>query len=97
MEAEPVDEYVRGIAYTNGMEFFWSVIKRGCDGVFHHMSEDHLHIYANEFAGRHDTHTIDTIDMMGVMAENMAGSTMSPSFPALTWRPARLGPPFRTS
>ena len=49
-----VGEYVRGQAHVNGMESFWSMVRRGYDGVYHHISEDHLHRYINEFAGRHN-------------------------------------------
>ncbi|MDE0267268.1 MAG: IS1595 family transposase [Thaumarchaeota archaeon] len=72
-----VGAYVRGQAHTNGMESFWSMMKRGYDGVFHHMSEDHLHRYVNEFAGRHNVRDMDTIDMMGTVAENMAGERLT--------------------
>ena len=37
-----VGEYVRGQAHVNGMESFWSMVRRGYDGVYHHISEDHL-------------------------------------------------------
>ena len=37
-----VSEYVRGMAHTNGMESHWAALKRGYDGVYHHMSEKHL-------------------------------------------------------
>ena len=35
-------EYVRGMAHTNGVESFWSMLKRGYNGTFHHFSEKHL-------------------------------------------------------
>ena len=60
-----VGEYVRGQAHINGMESFWSMVRRGYDGTFHHISEDHLHRYINEFAGRHNVRELDTLDMMG--------------------------------
>ena len=47
------------------------MMKRGYDGVYHHMSEYHLHRYVHEFAGRHNIRAMDTIDMMGTMADKM--------------------------
>lgn len=58
-----VGAYVRGQAHTNGLKSFWSMMKRGYDDVFHHMSEPHLHRYVNEFAGRHNIRNMDAIDM----------------------------------
>ena len=72
-----VGEYVRGQAHVNGMESFWSMVRRGYDGVFHHISEDHLHRYINEFAGRHNIREYDTIEMMGSVAESMTGHRLT--------------------
>ena len=36
-------EYVRGDAYTNTAEGFFSLLKRGINGSFHHVSRGHLH------------------------------------------------------
>ena len=72
-----VGEYVRGQAHVNGMESFWSMVRRGYDGVYHHISEDHLHRYINEFAGRHNVRSVDAIDMMGTVAENMIGQRLT--------------------
>ena len=71
-----VGEYVRGQAHVNGMESFWSMVRRGYDGVYHHISEDHLHRYINEFAGRHNIRDMDTIEMMSEVAENMIGQRL---------------------
>ena len=35
-------EYVRGMAHTNGIESFWSMLKRGYQGTYHKMSPKHL-------------------------------------------------------
>jgi hypothetical protein len=37
-----VSEYVREQAHTNGIESHWAALKRGYDGVYHHMSAKHL-------------------------------------------------------
>ena len=71
-----ISEYVNGMAHTNGIESFWSMLKRGYHGTFHHMSEKHLGRYVTEFAGRHNAREADTIDMMGQMAKGMVGKRL---------------------
>jgi len=48
------DEYVRGDAYTNTVEGFFSILKRGVYGVYQHVSEAHLHRYLAEFDHRYN-------------------------------------------
>ena len=62
-----IGEYVRGQAHTNGIESFWSMLKRGYHGTYHHMSRQHLNRYVKEFSGRHNQREFDTIDQMIVM------------------------------
>ena len=59
-----VGEYVRDVAHTNGIESFWSMLKRACVGVFHQLSAKHLNRYGAEFSGRHNIRLLDTLDMM---------------------------------
>ena len=42
-------EYVRGMAHVNGIESFWSLLKRGYHGTFHHFSKKHMQRYVEEF------------------------------------------------
>ena len=65
-----VGEYVRNMAHTNGMESFWSLLKRGHDGVYHHFSKKHLNRYVAEFEGRHNKRPLDTLEQMSIMARN---------------------------
>ena len=66
--AHGVGEYVRGMAHTNGMESFWSLLKRGYVGIYHWMSSKHLDRYVTEFEGRHNNRPKDTLaQMAGVM------------------------------
>ena len=66
-------EFVRGMASTNGLESFWSMLKRGYEGVFHSFSEKHLDRYVTEFAGRHNARSCHTLDMMRGLAAGMSG------------------------
>jgi transposase-like protein len=47
-------EYVRGDAYTNTVEGYFSILKRGIYGVYHHVSEAHLKRYLAEFDFRYN-------------------------------------------
>lgn len=66
-----VGEYVREQAHTNGLESFWSMLKRGYTGTYHHISPKHLHRYVDEFSGRHNVRPMDTIDQMERTVQNM--------------------------
>ena len=61
------------MAHTNGIESFWSLLKRGYHGTYHKMSRKHLDRYVNEFAGRHNARSEDTLDQMAGIACRMSG------------------------
>lgn len=50
-----IGEYVRGSIHTNGVENFWSHLKRGVLGIYHNVSHTHLHRYCDEFSFRYNT------------------------------------------
>ena len=79
--AHGVGEYVRGMAHTNGMESFWSMLKRAHGGTFHKMSPKHLDRYVQEFAGRHNVREADTQDQMNGMVGDMDGKRLRYAFP----------------
>lgn len=45
-------QYANGIVYTNTMENFWALLKRGIFGQYHHLTDKHLQMYINEFCYR---------------------------------------------
>ena len=71
-----ISEYVNGMAHTNGIESFWSLLKRGYHGTFHHISPKHLHRYVNEFATRHNMRPKDTEVMMNETVARMVGKRL---------------------
>lgn len=46
--------YVSGNVHTNTIEGFWSLVKRGINGVYHAVSAKHLQGYLNEYAFRYN-------------------------------------------
>ena len=71
-----VGEYVRNQAHVNGMESFWSMLKRGYYGTYHRMSPKHLHRYVREFAGRHNIRDLDTVEQMTTLAHALVGKRL---------------------
>ncbi len=71
-----VGEYVDGMAHTNGIESFWSMLKRAHKGVYHKISAKHLQRYVDEFAGRHGVRERDTRDQMKSVVAGMVGKRL---------------------
>ncbi len=69
-------EYVNGMAHTNGIESFWSMMKRAHKGTFHHFSAKHLHRYVAEFAARHNCRNRDTLVQMQDLVAAMVGKRL---------------------
>jgi transposase len=46
--------YVSGDVHTNTIDGFWSLVKRGINGVYHAVSAKHLHGYLNEYTYRYN-------------------------------------------
>jgi transposase-like protein len=50
-------EYVRGDVTTNTVEGYFSILKRGLIGTYHHVGEQHLQRYVTEFDFRYNHRT----------------------------------------
>jgi transposase-like protein len=49
-----IGEYVRGDVHTNTIEGYFSILKRGITGTYHHVSAQHLKRYLAEFDFRYN-------------------------------------------
>jgi transposase-like protein len=47
-------EYARGDVTTNTVEGFFSILKRGLNGIYHSVSKEHLHRYLAEYEFRYN-------------------------------------------
>jgi transposase-like protein len=54
-------KYVRGEVHTNNIESFWSLLKRGVIGTYHHVSKKYLPLYLAEFQFRFNNRNNDDI------------------------------------
>jgi transposase-like protein len=57
-----IDEYVRGDCHTNTIEGYFSILKRGITGTYHHVSREHLKRYLGEFDFRYNHRSALEID-----------------------------------
>jgi transposase-like protein len=52
-------KYARGDVTTNTVEGFFSILKRGLNGIYHSVSKQHLHRYHAEFEFRYNARFLD--------------------------------------
>ena len=83
-----VEEYVRAYFWhTNTAEGYFSILKRGIMGTFHHVSSQHLHRYLTEFDFRYNER-----EKLGVSdAQRMAKSVQGIVGKRLTYRRTSKG------
>jgi len=55
-------KYVDGEIHTNGVENFWSLLKRGIVGSYHHVSPKYLPLYLDEFVSRFNARDLENGD-----------------------------------
>jgi len=66
-------EYINGMFHTNGIENFWSHLKRGIDGIYHWVSVEHLQAYVNEYTLRYNTRKMTTAGRFDLVLSNVVG------------------------
>ena len=62
--------------HTNGIESFWSMLKRAQTGTFHKPSPKHLNRYVKEFAAKHNIRELDTLAQMRDTVIRMVGRNL---------------------
>jgi transposase-like protein len=68
-----IGEYVRGNIHTNTIEGYFSILKRGVVGTYHHVSQQHLKRYLAEFDYRYNEREALGVDDETRMAKSVQG------------------------
>ena len=69
-------EYARGIAHTNTIEGYFSLLKRGLIGTFHHVGAQHLHRYTKEFDFRYNNRKITDVERSVLALQGIGGKRL---------------------
>ena len=68
-----MEAYGNAVVHTNGIESFWSMLKRAHKGTFHKISPKHLDLYVQEFAGKHNIRESGTLAQMRDTVARLVG------------------------
>lgn len=72
-----IGEYVRGEAHTNTVEGYFSILKRGIVGTYHHVSPTHLKRYVGEFDFRYNTREMTDMERTLIAAQGIKGKRLT--------------------
>lgn len=75
-------EYVSGDAHVNTAEGFFSLLKRGVNGVYHHVSRGHLARYCDEFAFRYENRKVSDSKRTKLLVAGAEGKRLTYKQPA---------------
>jgi hypothetical protein len=79
-----IKEYVRGECHTNSVEGFFSLLKRGINGVYHHVGKGHVGRYVDEFAFRYDSRKMTDGERANLAVLGAEGKRLTYKQPART-------------
>ena len=74
---DSIDEYVRGNAHTNTVENYFSILRRGLNGVYQHVSADHLKRYVGEFDFRYSNREITDAERTDAALRGIEGKRLT--------------------
>jgi len=70
-------EYVRGEVHTNGLENFWSLVKRGLNGTYISVEPFHLFRYVDEQAFRYNNRKMNDGDRFNIVVRQIVGKLLT--------------------
>lgn len=72
-----IGEYVRGgFWHTNTVENYFSILKRGLIGTYHHVSAEHLKRYVGEFDFRYNSREVSDIERADLAMKGIEGKRL---------------------
>ncbi len=71
------ETYVRGQVHTNGLENFWSLLKRGINGTYVAVEPYHLQAYVNEQAMRFNTREMTDFERFKLTLSQIVGKRLT--------------------
>ena len=74
-------EYSRGDVSSNTVEGFFSIVKRGLIGTFHHVDAKHLHRYLDEFDFRYNERDVTDSERMMSALQGIQGKRLQYRLP----------------
>lgn len=66
----------RGDCHTNTIESYFAIMKRGLNGVYHHVGEQHLKRYLAEFDFRYNTRKLSDPERTIVAMKGIEGKRL---------------------
>lgn len=72
-----IGEYSRGETHTNTVEGYFSLLKRGLVGTFHHVGEQHLQRYVKEFDFRYNHRHVSDADRANAALKGISGKRLT--------------------
>ena len=65
------NEFVKGKVYTNTIECFWGLLKRGLFGIYHNTSKKYLQMYVDEFVFKFNTRKVKDYERFVIILSNI--------------------------
>lgn len=74
------EEYVKikngAVVTTNTVEGYFGNLKRGINGVYHHVGKHHLHRYLSEFDFRYNAREVSDVERRDLAIKQVGGKRL---------------------